>query len=184
MMMIKSVFFILLSIPLVIVSWRSLFNPRNHGLYRFLSWECIILLAVNNIEFWFRKPFSINQVFSWLFLIFSLYLVVVGAIMMKKSGKPLQTRKDGSLYTFEKTTTLVEKGIFKYIRHPLYSSLLFLTWGIYLKNPEIPLSIFTVASTVFLYLTARFEEKENISYFGDEYKAYMAGTKMFIPFIF
>lgn len=31
------------------------------------------------------------------------------------------------LFAFEKTSTLVYSGIFKYIRHPLYSPLIFLT---------------------------------------------------------
>jgi len=53
---------------------------------------------------------------------------------MKKIGKPGMNRDNKALYQFEKTSELIDTGIFKYIRHPLYSSLLFLTWGIFLKN--------------------------------------------------
>ena len=93
-------------------------------------------------------------------------------------------RNEKSLYQFEQTTELVDKGIFKYIRHPLYSSLLFLTWGIFLKNPAPVLFYISLLSTIFLYLTAIFDEKECILFFGDKYKEYMKRSKRFIPYIF
>jgi len=59
-----------------------------------------------------------------------------------------------------------------------------LTWGIYLKNTTLVLLPFAVLSTVFLFLTARNDEKECVAYFGDAYKEYMKNTRMFIPYIF
>jgi protein-S-isoprenylcysteine O-methyltransferase Ste14 len=103
---------------------------------------------------------------------------------MKKTGKPEPDRNEETLYQFERTTELIDTGIFKYIRHPLYSSLLFLTWGIFLKNTSVELLIVSVVSTVFLYLTAIFDEKECIDYFGDKYIEYMKKSKRFIPYIF
>jgi protein-S-isoprenylcysteine O-methyltransferase Ste14 len=42
----------------------------------------------------------------------------------------------------------------------------------------------SLVSTVFLYLTALFDEKECIDYFGTAYREYMKRSKMFIPFLF
>lgn len=78
----------------------------------------------------------------------------------------------------------MDKGIFKYIRHPLYSSLLFLTWGILLKNATIELSIAALISTIFLYFTAIYDEKECIMFFGNKYIDYMKRSKRFLPYIF
>lgn len=103
---------------------------------------------------------------------------------MKRIGKPDKNRDRKTLYEFEQTTELVDKGIFKYIRHPLYSSLLFLTWGILLKNPTLGLIIVSLTSTIFLYFTSIFEEKECIAFFGDKYVDYMKRSKRFIPYIF
>jgi len=103
--------------------------------------------------------------------------------MLKKAGKPVKTRDEETLFEFEKTSKLVDTGIFKYIRHPLYSSLIFLTWGIFLKNPTGELFIVSVLSTVFLYSTALSDEKECIEYFGKQYSKYMKRTKRFIPFL-
>ena len=177
------IFFIILSIPVIIVSWRTLFNVKSHGFYRFFSWECIIWLFISNYSLWFVNPFGTNQIFSWIFLFSSVYLVLSGVLLLRKSGKSGKVRDEKALYQFEKTSELIEQGIFKYIRHPLYSSLLFLTWGIFLKNTTIELLIITLLSSLFLYLTAIFDEKECIEYFGVKYSAYMKRSKMFIPFI-
>ena len=177
------IIFGLLSLPILIMSWRSLFHITSHGFYRFFSWECIIWLFVNNYKFWFVNPFCIKQIFSSIFLLLSGYLVIRGAILLIKIGKPVPNRDNKMLYPFEKTSELVDKGVFKYIRHPLYSSLLFLTWGLFLKNTLSGLLFIAVLSTIFLYLTAIFDEKECIKHFGDKYHEYMKRSKRFIPFI-
>ena len=124
-----------------------------------------------------------NQVFSWVFLSISVYLVISGVVQLKKSGKPAKGREDKQLYQFEKTSELTDQGIYKYIRHPLYSSLLFLTWGIFLKNTTLLLLCIALLSSVFLYLTAKADEKECIRFFGHKYAEYMKRSKMFVPFV-
>ena len=42
------ILFGLLSIPVLIISWRSVLSFKNHGFYRFFSWEAILWLAVRN----------------------------------------------------------------------------------------------------------------------------------------
>jgi len=178
------IIFGILSIPLIVLSWRTLSDIKSHGFYRFFSWECIIWLLISNYKFWFNNPFGIKQIFSWIFLFCSAYMVIAGVIRLRKSGKPLKNRTENSLYQFEKTTELVDTGIFKYIRHPLYSSLIFLTWGIFLKNTSVQLLLIGLVSTVFLYLTALFDEKESIKFFGEKYSKYMTRSKRFVPFVF
>lgn len=172
-----------LSVPILVLSWRTLFNIRSHGFYRFFAWECILWLLASNYEFWFDNPISVNQIFSWILLFYSIYPVVAGSVQLKKAGKPGSNRNEKALYSFEKTSKLVDTGIFKYIRHPLYSSLIFLTWGIFLKNPTGFLFVVALLATAFLYLTAFFDERECIQYFGDQYRDYMKRTKRFIPYM-
>ena len=143
----------------------------------------MLWLFVVNYPFWFYDPLSTQQIGSWILLFISAYMVIAGVIQMKKKGKPRQDRSEKSLYQFEKTSELVDQGIFKYIRHPLYASLIFLTWGIFLKNPTISLFIVSMLSTFFLYVTALCDERECIEYFGDKYIEYMTRSKRFIPFV-
>jgi len=179
----KLIIFGILSLLVIYISWKTLFAIRSHGFYRFFSWECIIWLFVSDYKFWFDEPFSFRQIISWVFLFIATYLVIAGVVLLKRKGKPLKTRDEKELFQFEKTSELIDQGIFKYIRHPLYSSLLFLTWGIFLKNITINLFFVALASSVFLYFTALFDEKECVQFFGNSYIEYMKRTKRFIPFI-
>jgi len=180
----KLIAFAVLSIPLIIISFRSLRIPGSHGFYRFFGWEGMLWLTISNIRFWFSNPFSIPQIFSWMFLFYALYMVIAGVLLLKKKGKSDPIRQDQTLFSFEKTTELVETGLYKYIRHPLYGSLIFLSWGIFLKHIAFILFLVTLFSSVMLYLTAKMDEKECIAYFGEEYTEYMKRTKMFMPFLF
>ncbi|MCG6912725.1 isoprenylcysteine carboxylmethyltransferase family protein, partial [bacterium BMS3Abin03] len=72
----------------------------------------------------------------------------------------------------------------KYIRHPMYGSLLFLAFGAMLKYISILTISLAVATLIFIIFTAKTEEKENIKFFGTDYVDYMQTTKMFIPFVF
>jgi len=181
--MVRIIAFVILSLPVILLSWSAMLRVRSHGFYRFFSWESILWLLVCNLTYWFDDPFCFRQQCSWILLIISIYLVVSGVILLKIKGKPNSNRAEKGLYKFEKTSELVDTGIYKYIRHPLYSSLIFLTWGIFLKQITLPLFIISVISTLFLWFTSLFDEKECISYFGDKYKSYMKRTKRFIPFV-
>lgn len=64
------------------------------------------------------------------------------------------------------------------------SSLLFLAWGVFLKDPSWVGLLLVLLSSVFLILTAKADESECKVYFGGEYRTYMETTKSFIPFLF
>jgi protein-S-isoprenylcysteine O-methyltransferase Ste14 len=180
------IIFCILSVPIIYFSRHVAFNTKSHGFYRFLGWECIAWLFANNVKYWFNDPLSWNQILSWIFLLYASYIVIAGVILLKNLGKADQVaRLDNSLYNFEKTTELVDTGLYKLIRHPLYGSLIFLSWGVYLKNTtKIGLLLICILSTILFYITAKFDEKECIQYFGEKYRNYMNRSKMFIPFVF
>lgn len=172
----------IVSVALLVLSRKSLLVPRSHGFYRFFAWEAILVTIILNINVWFNNPFSWNQIISWILLCGSVPVVVIGTVELKRAGKPDATRQDESLIGIEKTTKLVTTGIYRYIRHPLYCSLLLLAWGVVLKNPEWLTVLLGVAATFFLVKTARADEAECLNYFGEEYREYMSGTRMFIPY--
>jgi protein-S-isoprenylcysteine O-methyltransferase Ste14 len=183
--MLQWIFFIIGTFLLVTISWRSLQHPRSHGFYRFFAWEAILALFLLNVEFWFYEPFSWNQIIAWLLLVLSLVPLSQGVRALRGRGKPTQRREgDPSLLGFEKTTVLVTTGIYLYIRHPLYSALLLLTWGVFFKSPSIAALTLAAIATLFLIPTARADETECIHFFGNSYREYMRKTKMFIPYLF
>jgi protein-S-isoprenylcysteine O-methyltransferase Ste14 len=176
----------LASILLVWVSWQPLHNPRSHGFPRFFAWEAITALTVWNLDRWFYDPLSPPQVASWLLLMGALFPVLYGLWLMKRVGQPNTTERpvaQASNYTFENTTKLVEVGIYRYIRHPLYSSLLLLAWGVFFKKISLAGGVLALFATACLFATAILEEHEDIQSFGPEYAAYMKRTRRFIPFL-
>jgi len=186
--MLKLIVFVAFSAGLVYVSRASLRAPRSHGFYRFFAWESILslfFLNFENLEQWFRDPFSIRQLVSWFLLLASLVPFALGVHQLRTLGRPdTQRRGDVPLIGIEKTTQLVTTGVYKYIRHPLYSSLFLLAWGVFLKNPSWAGGCLAIGTTAFLLATVKVEEEENIRYFGPAYQAYIRETKMFIPFFF
>jgi len=181
----KLIVFIIATGLLVYISRASLRQPGSHGFYRFFAWECIVLLFLLNVEEWFVEPLSWHQLVSWILLFASFVPLIFGVKILRERGKPTNERhSDPSLYAFEKTTELVTTGVYAYIRHPLYSSLFLLTWGIYFKALSLASIALASVATTFLVATASADEAECIRFFGDEYQAYMKKTKRFIPFLF
>lgn len=183
-MLYKIIFFLSASAMIFYFSRTSLFHPRLHGFYRFFAWEVCAGLVAWNLDVWFVDPFSPAQVLSWCLLAISIFLILHGVALFRAHGKPQESRADGSLLGIEKTTRLVTSGAYRYIRHPFYSSLLFVAGGACLKSVSPFTLLLAAAVAVFVYLTGKVEESEDVAYFGEEYQAYMKKTKMFIPFIF
>ena len=181
----KLIAFIIATGPLVYISRASLRQPGSHGFYRFFAWECILLLFLLNVEKWFIDPLSWHQMIAWMLLVACLVPLIMGLKILRGHGRPAEERpEDPSLLAFEKTTRLVNTGVYAYIRHPLYSSLLLLTWGIFFKALSLVGLALALVTTTFLVATAQADEQECIRFFGNEYQEYMLKTKRFIPFLF
>ena len=169
---------------IIALSWRSLKNPSHHGFYRFFAFESILLIIVLNLPYWLGSLKSPLQFFSGILLLTSLYLVISALSHMKTLGGKRTLNNAPENHNFENTANLIATGMFKYIRHPMYSSLLFLTWGALLKHLSGYGLALAIAASFLIYLTAKKEEHENTLFFGNAYNNYMQKTKMFIPFIY
>jgi protein-S-isoprenylcysteine O-methyltransferase Ste14 len=184
MMLWQLIAFAVLSAVLVYVSRASLLRPRSHGFSRFFAWEAIAALFVLNAEHWFVDPLAWHQIVAWALLVACLVPVTLGTVALRRHGRPTARREgDPTLLSFEKTSRLVTTGIYGYIRHPLYCSLLLLAWGIFFKLPSLPGGALAFVASVFLLFTALADEAECARFFGPEYAAYKQRTRRFIPFV-
>ncbi len=180
----RVVLFVFGTLFFVLVSRKPLKNIWSHGFYRFFVFEGILSLVCLNLPFWFSNPFSAVQLLSWGFLCVSVALVCHGLYQLKTQGGSRRANALTENFDFENTTTLVETGVYKYIRHPMYSSLLCLAWGIFLKHiSPFSTGIFVIVCACLL-ATAKIEETENRDYFGPAYTEYMKRSRMFIPKLF
>ncbi|MFI5251671.1 MAG: methyltransferase family protein [Bacteroidota bacterium] len=174
-----TVFVVILAVGTItnsIISWFfSLRAGRYHGVYRFFSFESILILTLLCAPVWFVHPWAWNQLISWVILFGAIPLPLYGFNALRTAGKP-----EGQI---ENTTALVTAGIYRYIRHPLYASLVLLGAGIFFKEMTPATAACAVVNLWALVATAKTEEHEMLKKFGDEYARYMQRTKMFIPLI-
>ena len=154
----------------------TLTRPHPYRFPRFLAFESILSLIFLNARDWFLDPFSWRQLLSWFFLFTSLILAGWGFILIKTRGNP-----SGD---FEDTTKLITTGLYRYIRHPLYGSLITFGLGTFLKDPSWAGAGLVMTTILGAVLTARIEERHNLERFGEKYEEYMKKTKRFIPFIY
>jgi protein-S-isoprenylcysteine O-methyltransferase Ste14 len=176
--------FVLGTLILLALSWQALRRPQSHGFYRFFAWEAILVLLVLNGPVWFVDRFALHQRLSWTLLFASLLLLFAGLYQLRRMGRPDEQRADAELFAFERTSQLVTSGIFRLIRHPLYASLLLLAWGVACKQPNGLSVILALLASLALWLTAKRDEAECLTQFGEAYRDYMQRSKMFIPWIF
>ena len=180
----RVVVFVAATLALLYVSRASLRRPQSHGFFRFFAWEAILGLVLMNAPVWFRRWLSWNQIVSWILLMASIVPLVLGVDGLRRRGQAdPNARADAALLAFERTTRLVAVGVFRYIRHPMYSSLLLLTWGVYFKKPSAVATALACASTTALLLTVKADEAECLEAFGLQYRDYMNRTRMLIPYV-
>ncbi len=181
--MVQIIIFISCTLFFIRFSWRTLGNPESHGFYRFFVFEGILLLVLLNHPYWFKDPFSPLHLLSWFLLLISIVFVTQSLMVLRKKGGHAERREMPENLSFENTVRIVETGAYRFIRHPMYSSLLFLGWGAFFKQIS-PLTIVLILLISGLLVTvAKVEERENIRFFGAAYEDYMQRTRMFIPWL-
>jgi protein-S-isoprenylcysteine O-methyltransferase Ste14 len=174
--LVKAALFALATLGALLRSWSSLRDPRSYGFYRFFGFETIFLLLLWNSDVWFVRPFSGPQIVSWILLLGSIVLATSGFVALNRYGSP-----EG---TIDRTTHVVTRGIYRWVRHPLYGSLILFAWGTALKRMH-PLSLVLAAlATAFLLATGITEEGETRRRLGPAYDEYMRRTRRFIPGLF
>lgn len=182
--MIEVALFVAGSAGLLAMSWPALRVPGAHGRLRFLAFECVLALVLLEARGWFVRPLAPHQLVSWSLLAASAVLALHAFGLLRRRGRPGAAHGGPADLGFEKTSVLVTSGAYRWIRHPLYASVLLAAWGAFCKGPGWPGALLAVAATLLLEATARTEEKENVEKFGTAYVEYARRTWRFIPFVY
>lgn len=91
-------------------------------------------------------------------------------IGLRQAAGPVETKRG----------KLVTRGLYRYVRHPLYSAGMAFIWLMPLMTAHV-LAI-NIGLTVYVVIGAFFEERKLRGEFGQEYADYAARTPMFLPF--
>ena len=76
---------------------------------------------------------------------------------------------------------LVQTGLHKYVRHPLYTGTLLFMWAFFIWQPSLKNIITCGINTLYVLIGIRLEERKLVNSFGDKYRKYASKTPMLIP---
>lgn len=142
---------------------------------------CITLLLVSIVLNYYLIGNLLPETF---FIIAGLICMIVGLLI-----RILAVRTLGSFYTSTLKTnenqTIVDTGMYAFIRHPGYLGNLILFFGAALAFDNVLVLLLIL---IILFLTYKyritFEEQMLVSFFGEQYEAYKLRTKKIFPFIY
>jgi len=85
------------------------------------------------------------------------------------------------LFEQEKPSALVTRGLYRLVRHPLYTAGLLILW----LSPQATVNSFTMylGATIYILVGAYFEERKLLREFGEAYVAYKSKTPMLLPWM-
>jgi methanethiol S-methyltransferase len=83
--------------------------------------------------------------------------------------------------THDQEKTLVTKGLYRWVRHPLYTAGFVFIW----LSPIMTTNLLTLNAglTIYLVIGAHFEERKLLREYGKAYQHYSQKTPMFVPWI-
>jgi protein-S-isoprenylcysteine O-methyltransferase Ste14 len=109
-------------------------------------------------------------------------VVFVSGIALAVWARVHLGRNWGMPMTQKEEPELVTSGPYRFVRHPIYSGLIFGVIGTALATNLVGLFIAVVLGAYFYY-SASVEENNLIATFPTAYPAYRLSTKMLIPFV-
>jgi protein-S-isoprenylcysteine O-methyltransferase Ste14 len=132
-------------------------------------WVIGLILAAREPAPRFFGQTLLAEILGWLLMAAGTILMVWGLLFLRlRSFRP--TEKD----------TLVSRGIFRYIRHPIYSGLLLDLIALILMRPTMPALLACVLGWGFVFIQARFEELD-LAQRIPAYREYMDKVPRFFP---
>lgn len=78
---------------------------------------------------------------------------------------------------------VIREGVFNIIRHPMYLSEILLYLGLILFSPSLAAVVVWILGIGFLHVIARYEERQLLAHFGEDYRDYMREVSMWLPWI-
>jgi len=139
---------------------------------------CFVILIFGLLG-WFRTQtdvlaLQILNAVGNVFYFLAIILAAVSLLTLRSKGQPTSR--------IENTTVLIEKGIFRIVRHPLYLALAFWSIGLILLYQSIPSAILGVIAFFCFWMASKKEDEFNIKKFGSSYREYVKKVPMWNVF--
>ena len=107
--------------------------------------------------------------------------IPVGAVLLIVAGYLAAVTMRIVFGETRETPHVIRKHVFGMVRHPMYLSELLLYLGLLIINPSLAAAAVFLIAIGFLHFISRYEERQLVIRFGDEYQQYMKDVSMWIP---
>ena len=141
----------------------------------FVSIQLLLFIAYVLPVDWIS--FTINPVLKIISLLIfglGLFLLLMALFGLKSNLTPFPSPKSNA--------TLIQSGLYKYIRHPIYTGIIFAALGLGFYDESAWKICTALVLWLLFYFKSRYEEKQLIKSFP-QYLSYRKTTGRFIPFI-
>jgi len=125
---------------------------------------------------------SLANPVAWFWI--GIVTIVAGSLLRRHCWRMLGSSFTGAVIV-KTDQTVVERGAYRYVRHPSYTAgaLLFLGIGLALANWMSVVVLLGAVAIVYGY-RVDVEERALVGTLGEPYRQYMTRTKRFVPFLF
>lgn len=150
--------------------YRLLYNL--FAVVSFLPILYLLMVLPDQILYQVPPPWSYLMIAGQLISVLLLFAAAAQTDMLAFVGLRQLTAE-------QEKSGLVIRGLYRFVRHPLYTFTLLILW----LSPSVTLNAFVVyvALTIYVLIGAVFEERKLLREFGQEYASYKSVTPMLIP---
>ena len=147
---------------------------KNYKDYLFVSIQFILFFCfIFDFDWSMKLGFTIQKIGNFI-AVFGGVIIILALLQLNKNLSPFPTPKNN--------TTLLQNGLYKYMRHPIYTGIILLFTGYSLyQNSFYKLGI-SLLLVILFYFKSNYEEQRLEQKFPD-YKLYKNKTGKFFPWI-
>ena len=183
-------FFWLIFICYWLIHWRSV-KPAKETAWRApgfrwtILWLVVLLFLISRFIYHERgihifdataQPITIMQIIGITLTGLGLVIAIVARkILADNWSSDVELKKDHKLIT---------KGVYKYVRHPIYTGIDLMGLGAIIVDQSLFVTFFYICMIIFLLFKMKKEEALLLKHFPKEYPSYIKKTKALIPFIY
>jgi protein-S-isoprenylcysteine O-methyltransferase Ste14 len=134
-------------------------------------WAVGLVMAIRTSSTFLYEITLPVKIISWLIIAAGAAIIVIALVSIRSKAAAPSTGD-----------TLVSKGIYSMVRHPIHSGTFLEFAGVFILWPSLQVGIACAAGVLWILLQSGFEEKDLVKRIP-EYKEYMTKVPRFIPSI-
>jgi protein-S-isoprenylcysteine O-methyltransferase Ste14 len=132
-------------------------------------WAAGFIMAIRSSSHFLYSVSITVQIIGWFIIALGAAVIIMALANIRLKSAAPSTRD-----------TLVSKGIYSKVRHPIHSGTFLEFFGIIIQWPSIQVAVSIAIGIIWIFLQSEFEERDLVKRIP-EYKEYMIKVPRFLP---